>query len=374
MMTETAKEYAKDVIKRKIKEMIFRRYKWVILGSIGGFFLLMLPFIFMLFIVLIPSDQPQTAQSGGGQITQFGKSQIPAKYIPIYKAAAAKYGVPWNLLAAIHRVETDFSTVRPMISSVGALGPVQFMPLTWLGWSYPGSKLGNANVPRSILDDPAMIKKYGGYGVDANHDGKADPFELSDAIFTCAKYLAAHGAADGHLRQAVFAYNHSMQYVDKVMGFADRYVSGYTAVSGSTTINGKTWPLPGVHTLTSPFGYRKDPFTGATLFHDGIDISGPNVYGKPVMAFASGKVITAGIVTGYGNCIIIDDGGGISTLYGHLSKIHVTVGETVKSGQLIGNVGSTGRSTGPHLHFTIKVNGQAVNPLKYLKGFKYRFI
>ncbi|MFP3471814.1 lytic murein transglycosylase, partial [Micrococcus sp. SIMBA_144] len=86
----------------------------------------------------------------------------------------------------------------------------QFMPLTWLGWNYPGGdRLGNASIPDSILHDPAMIKKYGGYGVDANGDGKADPYDLEDAIFSTANYLSANGASKGDIEGAVYAYNHA---------------------------------------------------------------------------------------------------------------------------------------------------------------------
>ncbi len=108
-----------------------------------------------------------------------------------------------------------------------------FMPLTWIGWSYPGgNRLGNANIPSEILTNPIMIKKYGGYGVDANGDGKADPWDIEDAIFSAANYLAANGAAEGDLRRAVFAYNRADWYVEEVLGFADQYVKGYVTVGG----------------------------------------------------------------------------------------------------------------------------------------------
>lgn len=83
-----------------------------------------------------------------------------------------------------------------------------------------------------------MIKKYGGYGVDANGDGKADPWDIEDAIYSAANYLAKNGAADGHLKDVVFAYNHSDRYVEEVLGFADRYVKGYVAVNTSIASSG----------------------------------------------------------------------------------------------------------------------------------------
>ena len=115
----------------------------------------------MAFIVLSSAGE-QGAKPGegysGGEISDFGLNEIPSQYIPIYKAAQEKYGVPWNLLAAEHRVETRFSTLKNMVSPVGAIGHYQFMPLTWIGWSYPGGNgLGNALIPSNILTDPAMI-------------------------------------------------------------------------------------------------------------------------------------------------------------------------------------------------------------------------
>lgn len=309
-----------------------------------------------------------------GAITEFGANEIPAAYIPIYKEAAEKYGVPWNLLAAHHRVETRFSTISPMISPVGAIGHMQFMPLTWVGWAYPGDRLGNANIPDSILTSPEAIKKYGGYGIDGDGDGRADPMNLKDAVHTAAKYLAANGASSGDLRKAVYAYNHSEQYVNDVLGFADLYVSGYKAISGAAAaeiIDGAAWPVPGIMTVTSPFGTRIDPVYGGTAFHGGIDIAGAGVNGKPVVSMLKGKVVFAGVQGGYGNTVVVDHGNGITTLYGHLSSINTSVGTEVKPGSMIARVGSTGKSTGPHLHLTVKVNGQSVDPAKYLAKFKF---
>lgn len=124
------------------------------------------------------------------------------------------------------------------------------------------------------------------------------------------------------------------------------------------------WPVIGG--ITSGFGMRRHPILGgAPLFHTGIDISAS--YGSPIRASASGRVIFAGWYGGYGNMIIIDHGGNISTVYGHLSRIVVKIGEEVAEGDVIGYVGSTGLSTGPHLHFEVRVNGDPVDPLSWLR-------
>lgn len=121
-------------------------------------------------------------------------------------------------------------------------------------------------------------------------------------------------------------------------------------------LSGFLWPARGV--LTSRFGWR------SRRHHDGIDIASP--YGTTVFAAKEGRVIFSGWYYGYGRAVIIDHGAGLTTLYGHSSALLVRSGQTVEAGQPIARVGSTGLSTGPHLHFEIRVNGRAVNPLKYL--------
>lgn len=123
------------------------------------------------------------------------------------------------------------------------------------------------------------------------------------------------------------------------------------------------WPVSGP--ITSPFGMRLNPFGGGnTEFHPGIDIAVP--VGTTVAAAAAGRVIIAGWVSGYGNYIAIDHGGGISSGYGHLSSFFVSVGQDVQRGQAIGASGNTGRSTGPHLIFEVRRNGTPVDPNPYL--------
>jgi peptidoglycan LD-endopeptidase LytH len=158
------------------------------------------------------------------ELSDEAKEEIPSEYIPIYKDASEKYGVPWNLLAAHHRVETKFSQMETMISPVGAEGHMQFMPCTFIGWSHPTcGGLGEGDIPDDELTDPGMIAKYGGYGVDANGDGRADPWDIEDAVHSAANYLASNGAADGEIERAVFAYNHSEEYVEDVLYYAERY-------------------------------------------------------------------------------------------------------------------------------------------------------
>ena len=118
------------------------------------------------------------------------------------------------------------------------------------------------------------------------------------------------------------------------------------------------------YSYTSGFGVRYDPFNGGAAMHMGVDMAG--AAGEPIYAAASGRIEVAGRATGYGNVVEIDHGKGLETRYGHLSKILVAPGAAIKQGQLIGLMGSTGRSTGTHLHFEVRIDGRAVNPRPYL--------
>ncbi len=147
---------------------------------------------------------------------------------------------------------------------------------------------------------------------------------------------------------------------DEITNFYEKYL-GRVAYNISYTPLG--FPFRG--TITSTFGHRENPFGGENVeTHKGLDISGP--FGAPVKAMAKGEVEFAGVKGGFGNCIILKHGNGYETLYGHLSKILVKPGDQINIGQEIGKIGSTGRSTGPHLHYEVHKNGQKINPQSFL--------
>jgi len=125
-------------------------------------------------------------------------------------------------------------------------------------------------------------------------------------------------------------------------------------------------PVGGEIDLTSTFGVRVDPFLHVAAMHTGLDFRG-NV-GDPIRATAAGKVVAAGWSGGYGKMVEVDHGNGLATRYGHLSEIDVYVGDTVRIGEIVGRLGSTGRSTGPHLHYETRVDGEAVDPQKFLNA------
>ncbi|MCR5030021.1 MAG: peptidoglycan DD-metalloendopeptidase family protein [Selenomonadaceae bacterium] len=122
------------------------------------------------------------------------------------------------------------------------------------------------------------------------------------------------------------------------------------------------WPLVGE--ITSPYGWRTHPIYGDSRYHSGMDIGGD--YGDPILAAAAGVVTYSGWISGYGYAVIIDHGGGISTLYGHNEALAVSEGQTVAQGQIIAYCGSTGNSTGPHCHFEVREGGEPVDPMGYL--------
>ncbi|WP_342525545.1 lytic transglycosylase domain-containing protein [Chryseomicrobium sp. FSL W7-1435] len=159
---------------------------------------------------------------------EFRDPEIPEEYIPVYQAAEVEYGVPWQLLAAHHRIETRFSTMDPLLSPVGAEGHMQFMPCTFVGWTHPTcGGLGQGGIPEEEKTDPEVIAYYGGYGVDGDGDGVADPYNIVDAVYSAANYLGSNGAAEGDLEAAIFLYNRSDQYVEDVLYFYTLYTENY---------------------------------------------------------------------------------------------------------------------------------------------------
>lgn len=142
-------------------------------------------------------------------------------------------------------------------------------------------------------------------------------------------------------------------------GLSPSFTGDWTSLADAPTL----WPIEG--RVTSSFGEREDPLNGEGAFHPGIDIAAP--YGTPVRATADGDVVHASRENGYGREITLDHGHDLSTIYGHLSAIAVVPGQHVVRGQVIGYVGESGRATGPHLHYEVRVHNVPVNPHKYLR-------
>ena len=212
----------------------------------------------------------------------------------------------------------------------------------------------------------------------AEKDAQADQFAAAQRSAAAKSERAMNEVAK--LDKSSAAYKAQIARYEREREEADKRIDEYIAQYGSSsgeTVNPEnegamTWPVPyaGCY-ITSPFGNREDPFTGAIKKHNGIDIcvNGGSA-GKKIVAAQGGAVITAGWDNSYGNYVIIDHGGGLFTVYGHASVLVVSKGQTVSKGQKIAEIGTTGASTGPHLHFEVrkKVNGTVtrVNPMGYV--------
>ena len=255
---------------------------------------------------------------------------VPPEHLQVMVAVQDQYGVPWQVLAAIAYVESSFGqNMGP--SSAGAVGYCQFLPETWAA-----------------------------YGRDEDGDGVADPNNYRDCLPAVARFLLDHGWRNDDLnaqRQALYAYNHDWAYVDRVL---------LVAVSfglGGLYVGGLKWPVPGYYGISSFFGQVDD--VRGPEGHTGIDIPAPE--GTPVVAAAGGIVHWVGADDVCGHGITIAHGDGMFTVYCHLSAVLVAPGQAVQAEQVIGHVGNTGLSTGPHLHFGVIVDGRTVDPLVFLE-------
>ena len=187
---------------------------------------------------------------------------------------------------------------------------------------------------------------------------------LQNTITLQSSYTEKLTAEERELREEISNYKQEQARIEFLIWQATNSTTGLDIqYTGGTMI----WPVAISGTaITSDYGVREHPIQGIVKEHTGIDI-GNATYGSPVVAAADGIVTYAGWLGGYGNCVIINHGNGLVTLYGHGQKVLTELHKEVKKGDLIMEVGSTGNSTGPHLHFEVRLNGNYVNPLNYVK-------
>jgi hypothetical protein len=260
-------------------------------------------------------------------------ADIPPNYLALYRDAAARFGLDWPILAAVGKVETNHGRNRNGCAPnlAGARGPMQFLEPTFAH----AAKLAG-------LSDPDIC----------------DP---ADAIPAAAAYLKSNGAPTDWQR-ALFRYNPADWYPPLVMGWAERYGYGARVV----------WPVEGgwISQGFGPTSFVLEPagcFEGKCYphFHDGIDIAAP--LGTPVRAIAAGRVTIAGRLSDGAVVVEIEHSPGVLSRYGHLEPgPAVRVGESVSAGELVGSIGLTGNTTGPHLHLEIYASGEPVDPLLVL--------
>jgi murein DD-endopeptidase MepM/ murein hydrolase activator NlpD len=186
----------------------------------------------------------------------------------------------------------------------------------------------------------------------------------------------AKAALDSKNQQHQVALSQNKKAQDAIFDQIEKMEADSNAIAAkirqlTATSSGKvhgtisTYPLPGYNEISDAYGWRIHPITHKKSLHTGTDIPAPT--GTPVKAAGTGVVIMAGWYGAYGNAVIIDHGGGYTSLYGHNSKLAVSVGDNVTAGQIIAYVGSTGWSTGPHLHFEVRVNGEPTDPLQFFR-------
>lgn len=172
-------------------------------------------------------------------------------------------------------------------------------------------------------------------------------------------YIKKLSVEELELQTQIDEYNSRVSEIE-----AEIKLLALNSISGDYIGGAIIWPVPGYTEITSQYGMRVHPITGAYKLHTGVDIGAP--IGAKFVAAANGIVVKATYNSAYGNMVIIDHGGGVQTLYAHGSEIIAQVGQTIASGDEVLKVGSTGYSTGPHAHFEIRVNGQTINPLNFL--------
>lgn len=257
---------------------------------------------------------------------------VPEELVAYFEEAASETGLDIELLKAVAAIESCFNPEA--VSKAGAKGIMQLMPNT-------AKQLGVTNIfdPReNILAGARYLKQM---------LERFKEYELA---------LAAYNAGPGNVEKygGLPPFKETQDYVSKVMNLWKEGIP----VSDSKFI------VPVHGPITSPFGQRIHPIRQAESFHSGIDIGAP--LGTPIRASKEGRVKFTGSAGGYGLTVIIDHGNGYTTTYAHCLSINVYEGQRVSKGQIIAQVGSTGVSTGPHLHFEIRVNGKAVNPINYL--------
>jgi murein DD-endopeptidase MepM/ murein hydrolase activator NlpD len=223
--------------------------------------------------------------------------------------------------------------------------------------------LTSSSMQQTVLRNRLTEKIHSFHSIFAQLDTNALRTKFSNIdkeLSTINGYLRARGIQPASKGPKGGEADNSIISADEISDFYEGYLNRIIYNISYTPLG---YPYHG--DITSTFGHRENPFGGENVeTHKGVDIRAP--FGSPVKAMAKGEVEFAGRRGGFGNCVMIKHGNGFETLYGHLSKIGVAVGQKIDIGQQIGNVGSTGRSTGPHLHYEVHKNGQQINPQSFL--------
>lgn len=347
----------------------------VLLSTVLPLFMILVLVAGSIGAVLDPSGGAAGGVSTGVGVGQYtGTNQNVLAYQSTVETVAAKYGMQdfVGLILAVMDQESGGQGTDPMQAAEGGFNT-----------RYPHQPNGILDPVYSIKCGVQELKQVLQYAASA--DGQTyspngplpSPADINQISLALQGYNFGPGwfsyAAGTYSQSIAQAYSAMMaekmgwrRYGDPL--YVPHVLEHYAVSEGSAGGESLVWPVPGHTNITSGFGSR----WGTT--HKGIDISDGSVNGAQIVAAMGGTVIQAGFGVsgsgygGYGNCVAIDNGNGVVTLYAHMSSIACSVGMTVSAGQTIGFVGSTGDSTGPHLHFEIRLNGTAVDPLPYLQN------
>lgn len=335
--------------------------KKAIIISVGAFALIIVLIVSMFMMLFSGGDDTVEDIDTGG----LGLSEEVLAYKPLVEKYCDKYGISGYVIyiLAIMQVESG-GTGSDVMQCSESLG----LPLNSLepeasieqGCNYFSQLLSSAVA--SGCDIYTVIQSYnygGGFVSYVAGNGKTYSFQLAMS-FSSTK---AFGTKVTYTNAIAVSTNGGWRYAYGNM-FYVQLVSQYLG-------SGFIWPSDSCRIVTSVYGDRVHPISGVNKHHNGIDIAAS--FGANVLAAASGTVTLAEYYGGYGNCIIIDHGDGCTTLYGHMSQLNVSVGATVVQGQVIGLVGSTGNSTGPHIHWEVSYNGSLTDPLSYFDESLYTY-
>ncbi len=274
---------------------------------------------------------------------------VPAKYEALVRRAAQTCpGITAPLLAA--QLEAESGWNPDAVSPAGAQGLAQFMPGTWLGEGVDG----NADGIRDPFDPADAIASQASFmckllaAVQADQSLAGDPIELA-----LASYNAGLGAVQRY--NGVPPYTETQGYIARIRTLVATYADPAASAPGAGPPG--TWVRPIHGPMTSGYGPRWG------RLHAGTDFGAP--IGSPVYAASNGTVVAAGPASGYGRWVKLAHPGGTTTVYGHISRESVTVGQAVQAGQLIAYSGNEGRSTGPHLHFEVRPQDRPVDPVAF---------
>jgi murein DD-endopeptidase MepM/ murein hydrolase activator NlpD len=320
--------------------------RWLVVGVVA------LPVMFVvLLLLLLGGPSPVGASTDVAAAGGLRPGTVPAAYQAlVLRAAHTCPGVTGPLLAA--QLEAESGWNPRAVSPAGAQGLAQFLPGTWLS-----------------------------EGIDGNSDGLPDPFDPADAItsqtsFMCKLLaaiiadtalvgdpidlaLAAYNAGLGAVQRyhGIPPYPETLGYVRRIRALAVRYADPTASTTGAGTSGTWVRPITATAVISSGFGPR------AGQLHAGIDFAAP--VGTPIYAASNGTVLAAGPATGFGQWVKLRHPGDITTVYGHISRWTVTVGQAVQAGQLIAYSGNEGHSTGPHLHFEVRPHDIPVDPITF---------